>query len=138
MCTHETVLPRASVPLDDRLCTLPDGTFHSSPPIPNCRLSFPHRLQGALLLYKLLIPFVALAAVSSVINRRLHLPPLSLFLIGSFLSEILTITVRTCIPREWHTPRETVLTGPFLCRSSSSGLRTRAAGSRLGAASRIS
>ncbi|KWU43661.1 PigN-domain-containing protein [Rhodotorula sp. JG-1b] len=48
--------------------------------------------MGALLLYKLLIPFVALAAVSSVINRRLHLPPLSLFLIGSFLSEILTIT----------------------------------------------
>ncbi|GAA5866720.1 hypothetical protein JCM3774_001969 [Rhodotorula dairenensis] len=48
--------------------------------------------MGALLLYKLLIPFVALAAVSSVINRRLHLPPLSLFLIGSFLSEILAIT----------------------------------------------
>jgi phosphatidylinositol glycan class N len=105
VCTHETVLPRARVPLDDRLCTLPDGTFHSSPPIPSCRLNFPHRLQGALLLYKLLIPFVALAAVSSVINRRLHLPPLSLFLIGSFLSEILTITVSTRIPREWHTPR---------------------------------
>lgn len=50
--------------------------------------------QGALLLYKLLIPFVALAAVSNVINRRLHLPPLSLFLMGSLLSEILTITVR--------------------------------------------
>ncbi|GAA5979983.1 hypothetical protein JCM10908_001489 [Rhodotorula pacifica] len=48
--------------------------------------------MGALLLYKLLIPFVALAAVSSVINRRLHLPPLSLFLIGFLLSEILTIT----------------------------------------------
>lgn len=50
-------------------------------------------IQGALLLYKLLIPFVALAAVSSVINRRLHLPPLSLFAIGSLLSEVLTITV---------------------------------------------
>ncbi|GAA5934260.1 hypothetical protein JCM3775_006952 [Rhodotorula graminis] len=47
--------------------------------------------MGALLLFKLLIPFVALAAASSVINRRLHLPPLSLFLVGSVLSELLTI-----------------------------------------------
>ncbi|GAA6047864.1 hypothetical protein JCM3770_004680 [Rhodotorula araucariae] len=47
--------------------------------------------MGALLLFKLLIPFVALAAVSSVINRRLHLPPLSLFVVGSLLSELLTI-----------------------------------------------
>ncbi|GJN91719.1 hypothetical protein Rhopal_004742-T1 [Rhodotorula paludigena] len=47
--------------------------------------------MGALLLFKLLIPFIALAAVSSVINRRLHLPPLSLFLVSSVLSEILTI-----------------------------------------------
>ncbi|GAA6035289.1 hypothetical protein JCM8097_008800 [Rhodosporidiobolus ruineniae] len=47
--------------------------------------------MGALLLFKLLIPFVALAAVSSVINRQLRLPPLSLFLIGSVLSDILTI-----------------------------------------------
>ncbi|GAA5853534.1 hypothetical protein JCM8547_002496 [Rhodosporidiobolus lusitaniae] len=47
--------------------------------------------MGALLLFKLLIPFVALAAVSSVINRHLRLPPLSLFLVGSVVSEILTI-----------------------------------------------
>ncbi|GAA5892460.1 hypothetical protein JCM6882_005621 [Rhodosporidiobolus microsporus] len=47
--------------------------------------------MGALLLFKLLIPFVALAAVSSVINRHLRLPPLSLFLVGSILSDFLTI-----------------------------------------------
>ncbi|GAA5985917.1 hypothetical protein JCM11641_004827 [Rhodosporidiobolus odoratus] len=47
--------------------------------------------MGALLLFKLLIPFVALSAVSSVINRRLRLPPLGLFLVGSGLSEVLTI-----------------------------------------------
>ncbi|KAJ8296754.1 GPI ethanolamine phosphate transferase 1 [Rhodotorula toruloides] len=47
--------------------------------------------MGALLLFKLLIPFVALSAVSSAINHHLRLPPLSLFLVGSILSEILTI-----------------------------------------------
>ncbi|BGP12964.1 hypothetical protein JCM10213_006603 [Rhodosporidiobolus nylandii] len=47
--------------------------------------------MGALLLFKLLIPFVALAGVSSVVNRRLRLPPLSLFLVGSVLSDVLTI-----------------------------------------------
>ncbi|BGP29066.1 Glycosyl phosphatidyl inositol anchor synthesis [Rhodotorula toruloides] len=47
--------------------------------------------MGALLLFKLLIPFVALSAVSSAINHHLRLPPLSLFLVSSILSEILTI-----------------------------------------------
>ncbi|BGP21861.1 phosphatidylinositol glycan, class N [Rhodotorula toruloides] len=47
--------------------------------------------MGALLLLKLLIPFVALSAVSSAINHHLRLPPLSLFLVSSILSEILTI-----------------------------------------------
>ncbi|GAA5887546.1 hypothetical protein JCM5296_002613 [Sporobolomyces johnsonii] len=48
--------------------------------------------MGALLLFKLLIPFVALAAISSAINRQLRLPKLALFLVGSVLSELLTIT----------------------------------------------
>lgn len=48
--------------------------------------------MGALLLFKLLIPFVALSAVSSAINRKLRLPHLGLFLVSSVLVEILTIT----------------------------------------------
>ncbi|GAA5965459.1 hypothetical protein JCM21900_006306 [Sporobolomyces salmonicolor] len=48
--------------------------------------------MGALLLFKLLIPFVALSAISSAINRQLRLPNLALFLVGSVLSEMLTIT----------------------------------------------
>ncbi|GAA5831484.1 hypothetical protein JCM11251_004040 [Rhodosporidiobolus azoricus] len=47
--------------------------------------------MGSLLLFKLLIPFIALAAVSSVINRHLRLPPLSLFLVSSIFSDILVI-----------------------------------------------
>jgi hypothetical protein len=50
--------------------------------------------MALLLLFKLLVPFVALAGVSSVINKHLRLPPLSLFLVGSVLSELLTIYVR--------------------------------------------
>ncbi|GAA6007215.1 hypothetical protein JCM11491_003047 [Sporobolomyces phaffii] len=48
--------------------------------------------MGALLLFKLLIPFVALSAVSSAINRKLRLPYLGLFLVTSVLAEFLTIT----------------------------------------------
>ncbi|GAA5896573.1 mannose-ethanolamine phosphotransferase MCD4 [Sporobolomyces salmoneus] len=48
--------------------------------------------MGALLLFKLLIPFVALSAISSTINRTLHLPHLGLFLVTSVLVEFLTIT----------------------------------------------
>ncbi|GAA5876187.1 hypothetical protein JCM16303_007050 [Sporobolomyces ruberrimus] len=48
--------------------------------------------MGALLLFKLLIPFVALSAVSSAINQRLRLPYLGLFLVSSVLVEFLTIT----------------------------------------------
>ena len=45
------------------------------------------------MLFKLLIPFVALSAVSSAINRTLRLPHLGLFLVSSVLVEFLTITV---------------------------------------------
>ncbi|GAA5922242.1 mannose-ethanolamine phosphotransferase MCD4 [Sporobolomyces koalae] len=48
--------------------------------------------MGALLLFKLLIPFLALSAVSSAINRKLRLPYLGLFLVSSVLVEFLTIT----------------------------------------------
>ncbi|GAA6022972.1 hypothetical protein JCM10207_007734 [Rhodosporidiobolus poonsookiae] len=47
--------------------------------------------MGALLLYKLLLPFFALSAISSTLNRHLRLPPLALSLIGTVLSDILTV-----------------------------------------------
>ncbi|GAA6064433.1 hypothetical protein JCM10212_006095, partial [Sporobolomyces blumeae] len=47
--------------------------------------------MGALLLYKLLIPFVFLSAVSSLVNDRTRVPRLGLFLVASVLSEVLTI-----------------------------------------------
>lgn len=47
--------------------------------------------KALLLLFKLLIPFVALSAVTSVLNHRLRLPPFALFIIASTLSDVLTI-----------------------------------------------
>ncbi|ORY72728.1 Phosphatidylinositolglycan class N-domain-containing protein [Leucosporidium creatinivorum] len=47
--------------------------------------------MAALLLFKLLTPFVALSAVTSVLNHRLHLPLFSLFIIASTLSDYLAL-----------------------------------------------
>lgn len=69
-------------------------------PFPMVRPSFRLSCQGSLilsffkallLLFKLLIPFVALSAVTSVLNHRLRLPPFALFIIASTLSDVLTI-----------------------------------------------
>ncbi|SCZ90992.1 BZ3500_MvSof-1268-A1-R1_Chr1-3g02455 [Microbotryum saponariae] len=47
--------------------------------------------MALLLLFKLLSPFVALSAITSVLNKQLGLPPFSLFIIASTLSDVLTI-----------------------------------------------
>lgn len=47
--------------------------------------------MAALLLYKLLVPFVALSAMFSGLNRRLQLPPFALFLVASTLADVLTL-----------------------------------------------
>ncbi|KAM0793098.1 hypothetical protein ACM66B_000579 [Microbotryomycetes sp. NB124-2] len=47
--------------------------------------------MAALLLFKLLTPFVALSAITTVLNRRLRLPPFALFMVASTLSEYLTV-----------------------------------------------
>ena len=51
----------------------------------------PSCLQAVLLLFKILCPYVALSAVSSVLGRRLRLPPFSLFILASTLSEVLAL-----------------------------------------------
>lgn len=47
--------------------------------------------MAVLLLFKIVCPFVALSAVSCVLGRRLRLPPFSLFILASTLSEVLTL-----------------------------------------------
>ncbi|KAM0748161.1 PigN-domain-containing protein [Meredithblackwellia eburnea MCA 4105] len=51
-------------------------------------LPFP---MAALLLFKLLTPFVALASITSILNHSLHLPPFSLFLIATTLSDLMAL-----------------------------------------------
>ncbi|KAK4054782.1 Glycosyl phosphatidyl inositol anchor synthesis [Microbotryomycetes sp. JL201] len=47
--------------------------------------------MAALLLFKLLTPFVALSSVTTILNHRLRLPPFALFMVASTLSEYLTV-----------------------------------------------
>ncbi|KAI9799385.1 MAG: Glycosyl phosphatidyl inositol anchor synthesis [Piccolia ochrophora] len=47
--------------------------------------------QGALLLFKLLIPFALLSAFLAVLNQRLRLPPSALFMCVMAISDLLTL-----------------------------------------------
>lgn len=47
--------------------------------------------MAALLLFKLLTPFVALSVVTSALSHQLRLPPFSLFIIASILSDYLAL-----------------------------------------------
>ncbi|KAK4058189.1 Glycosyl phosphatidyl inositol anchor synthesis [Microbotryomycetes sp. JL221] len=47
--------------------------------------------MAGLLLFKLLTPFVILSSITTLLNRRLNLPPFALFVMSSTLSEYLTV-----------------------------------------------
>jgi len=48
--------------------------------------------MAALLMFKIIAPFVILASVFATLNARLHLPPFSLFLVALTLTDGMTIT----------------------------------------------
>ena len=48
-------------------------------------------LMGALLIVKILVPFFLLSAVFSILNRALHLPPFTLFLLGLAVTDVMTL-----------------------------------------------
>lgn len=47
--------------------------------------------KAALLLFKLLTPYIALASLSSVLNHTLRLPPFALFILAATLSDVLAL-----------------------------------------------
>lgn len=48
-------------------------------------------LMGALLIFKILIPFVIVSSVFGIINKSLNLPPFSLFLLVLSTTDIMTL-----------------------------------------------
>ncbi|KAK7680798.1 hypothetical protein QCA50_016106 [Cerrena zonata] len=49
-------------------------------------------LMAALLIFKIVAPYIILSSVFALLNARLHLPPFSLFLVALTLTDVMTMT----------------------------------------------
>ncbi|KAH9925611.1 alkaline phosphatase-like protein [Epithele typhae] len=74
-------------------------------------------LMAALLIFKIIAPYIILAICFSILNARLSLPPFSLFLVALTLTDIMTITffLRVTDTGSWLEIGQTI---SFFCISS--------------------